>query len=238
MNILAEEFGFLVLYPAQARGTGTNRCWNWFRTEDQSRGAGEPALIADLTRRVILETGSDPSGTYVAGLSAGASTALILAAAYPDIFAAVGSHSGLPAGAARDRTSALVAMRYGAPGARRSDPMPTISFHGDADRVVNPRNGRFVASRALEPYGDLTGTPRDGRAKGGREYTRTTYRIGKGRSIVESWVVDGTAHAWSGGAAAGGFTDPAGPDASREMIRFFMRHRTTAKRRSTPPADG
>ena len=114
--------------------------------------------------------------------------------------------------------------------------MPTIGFHGDADQVVNPRNGRFVTSRALEQYRDLRETRKAGRAGSGREYVRTSHRIGKGRSFVESWVVAGTAHAWSGGNPAGSFTDPAGPDASREMIRFFMRHRTTLKRRSTPPA--
>ena len=229
MNVLAEEHGFVVVYPAQEGGMRSNRCWNWFRTEDQNRGEGEPALIAGLTRRVVDEADADPSRVYVAGLSAGASTALIVAAAYPDIFAAVGAHSGLPVGAARDKSSALAAMRFGSPGGRRSDPMPTISFHGDADRVVNPRNGRFVTSRALEQYRDLRETRKAGRAGSGREYVRISHRIGKGRSFVESWVVAGTAHAWSGGNPAGSFTDPSGPDASREMIRFFMRHRTTLK---------
>lgn len=235
MNTLAEEFGFLVLYPEQARKAQLNRCWNWFKRADQARGAGEPALIAGLTCQIMTEQNIDPARVYVAGLSAGASAALIVAAAYPDVFAAVGVHSGLVVGAAYDAPSAALAMQAGAPGQRHSSQMPTIIFHGDADKVVNPRNGRFVAIRALEPYRHLDRTETTRRVFGGRAYTRTVHRVGKGRSYTEHWVVHGSGHAWSGGSAAGHMTDPAGPDASREMVRFFLRHRTTKKRRSTLP---
>jgi poly(hydroxyalkanoate) depolymerase family esterase len=235
MNTLAEEFGFLVVYPAQEHRSQMYRCWNWYKRGDQVRGAGEPALLASLVRHTIVEQGADPAKVYVAGLSAGASAALILADAYPDIFAAVGAHSGLPVGAAHDETSAVISMQHGAPGRRHSVSMPTISFHGSSDRVVNPRNGRYVAMRALDPYLDLRKTEKIGHAAGGRKYVRTSHRVGRGRSFIEHWVVVGAAHAWSGGNAAGSYTDPTGPDASREMIRFFLRHRTTAKRRSTSP---
>ena len=234
MNALAEEFGFLVVYPAQDRKSQTYRCWNWYKPGDQVRGTGEPALIASLARHIVNEAGADPAKVYVAGLSAGASAALIIATAYPDIFAAVGAHSGLPVGAAHDKTSAAIAMQYGAPGLRHIAPMPTITFHGDSDNVVNPRNGRYIASRALEPYTHLRETVKTGHSSGGRKYTRTSHRVGRGRSFTEHWVIDGAAHAWSGGNAAGSYTDPTGPDASREMVRFFLAHRTTAKRRSSP----
>ena len=225
MNALAEEFGFLVIYPAQSRTTQINRCWNWFKPGDQGRGAGEPALIASLVRHVCATQNVDPARVFVAGLSAGASAALILASAYPDIFAAVGAHSGLSVGAAHDAVSAAVAMQHGAPGMRHSVMIPTITFHGDADRVVNPRNGRFIAARALEPYSRLKRTERPGQVPGGRKYVRTTHRVGQGRALVEYWLVEGGPHAWSGGNPAGSYTDPSGPDASRAMIRFFLRHR-------------
>ena len=194
------------------------------------------ALLASLVRRIIASEAVDPARVYVAGLSAGASAALILASAYPDIFAAVGAHSGLSVGAAHDPVSAAVAMQHGAPGVRRSVMMPTISFHGSSDRVVNPRNGRFVVARALEPYPYLQRTEKTGKVPGGRGYVRISHRVGRGRALIEDWVVEGGPHAWSGGNTAGSYTDPTGPDASREMMRFFLRHRTTAKRRSTRPS--
>lgn len=236
MNTLAEEFSFLVLYPAQSRKENLSRCWNWFKRDEQMRGSGEPALIADLTRQIMAERDVDPAKVYVAGLSAGASEALIVATAYPDIFAAVGVHSGLAVGAAHDAGSATRAMQSGSPGNRHDTMMPTIIFHGDADKVVNPRNGRFVAIRALEPYSHLDRTEKAGQVPEGRTFTRTIHRVGRGRPYTEQWLIHGSGHAWSGGHAAGSYTDPTGPDASREMVRFFFRHRTTKKRRSNPLA--
>lgn len=234
MNALAEKLGVLVVYPAQPRETHSNRCWNWFRDGDQRRGAGEPAQIASLARHIINRHGADPARVYIAGLSAGASMALIVAAAYPDIFAAVGAHSGLPTGAAQDKTSAVVAMQRGNPGQRRTAPVPTIVFHGTADGVVNPRNGRLIAIRALEPYPALRRTEVAGQVDNGRAYVKTTHRKGKGRPYVEHWTIKGGGHAWSGGASAGLFSDPKGPDASAEMLRFFLRHKTSVRRRAGP----
>ncbi|MEO9777930.1 MAG: PHB depolymerase family esterase [Sedimentitalea sp.] len=234
MNALAEEFGFLVLYPAQSRNAHLNGCWNWFKRKNQTRGTGEAALIASLTRHLMGERNVDPAKVYVAGLSAGAAASLVVATTYPDIFAAVGVHSGLAVGAAHDSASVARAMQNGHPGNRHDVQMPTIIFHGDVDKVVNPRNGRFVAIRAQEPYSGLDRTERTGRIVGGREYTRILHRVGKGRPYIEQWVIHGSGHAWSGGQSAGGYTDPNGPDASRQMVRFFLRHRTTKKRRSHP----
>jgi len=233
MNILAEEFGFLVVYPKQERKSQTNRCWNWYKPSDQARGAGEPALTASLTRHIISEYNVDPAKVYIAGLSAGASTALITATAYPDVFAAVGAHSGLPVGAAYDAASAMLAMRYGMPGRSHSVPLPTIIFHGDADKVVNVRNCRYIATRATEPYPHLRRTQRNGYTASGKKYVRTSHRLGKGRSFIEQWVVEDAGHAWSGGSELGTYTNPNGPDASREMVRFLMNHRTTKKWRNS-----
>ncbi|MDK8871020.1 PHB depolymerase family esterase [Paracoccus sp. SSJ] len=232
MNALAGEFGFIVVYPAQPRDAHPNRCWNWFGRDDQARGSGEPALLASLTRHIVDRHGADPGRVYVAGLSAGASAALILAGAYPEIFAAVGAHSGLPAGAAQDQASALLAMQRGNPGRRLEHPMPTIIFHGSRDHVVHPRNGRLAAIRAREPYASLRATEFAGQIPNGHRYVRTVHRIGSGRPLVEHWSVAGSGHAWSGGSSAGRFTDPKGPDASREMVRFFLRHSLPARQRA------
>jgi poly(hydroxyalkanoate) depolymerase family esterase len=233
MNSLAEEFGFLVLYPAQAREAHNYRCWNWYRRSDQTRDAGEPALLAGLTRQIISDHNVDPAKVYVAGLSAGAAAGLILATEYPDIFAAVGAHSGLAVGAAHDPASVPKAMQGGAPGRRHDVKIPTIIFHGGSDKTINPRNGRFIAIRALEPFDRLDRSEKAGRIVGGRAYLRTVHRVGKGRPYAEQWVVHGSGHAWSGGHSAGSYTDPKGPDASRAMVRFFLQHRTTKKRRNS-----
>lgn len=231
MNALAEEMGLIVLYPGQSQKAHPNRCWNWYRPDDQMRDAGEPAALADLVRTIRDHHGADPARIYVAGLSAGASTAINLGHLYPDLFAAVGVHSGLPMGAARDKASALLAMGQGSPGVRHGAAVPTIIFHGSDDRVVNPRNGRFLAIRAHETYPALRRAEIRRQVPGGRAYIRASYRIGRGKTYVEHWLVEGSGHAWSGGSPAGRFVDPKGPDASREMLRFFLRHRLTLARR-------
>ena len=231
MNALAEELGIIVVYPAQDWRTQKNRCWTWYRRGDQGRLAGEPALLADLTRMVLHSTHADPGRVYVAGLSAGASMALILAAAYPDIFAAVGAHSGLSVGSAHDASTAMIAMKHGAPGIRSPAPVPTINFHGEDDKVVHVRNGRYVAARAADTFPDLSQTEIRGQAPDGRPFVRHCLRKGRGKTFAEFWVIADAGHAWSGGDPAGRFTDPAGPDASREMLRFMLQHRTTVKQR-------
>lgn len=224
MNALAEEFGCLIAYPAQPSGANAQKCWNWFRPEDQAREHGEPALIAGLVQDILRDHNGDPSRVYIAGLSAGAAAALIIAEAYPDIFSAVGVHSGLPSGAARDIPSAFSAMRSGSTGKSRRNPVPTIIFHGTADSTVHPDNGRAVESQALTALAGLKRSASTGTSAGGRRFTLTSHSRSDGRSLVEHWQIDGAGHAWAGGLPAGSYTDPTGPDASREMLRFFLQH--------------
>lgn len=225
MNALAEEQSFLVAYPAQSASANGSKCWNWFNAQDQQRDRGEPALIAGIAREVMREFAVDPARVYVAGLSAGAAAAVIVARVYPDLFAAAGVHSGLACGAASDVTSAFAAMRQGGgalPGYAAA-PVPTIVFHGDQDRTVSPVNARQVLSQA-RGGAQLASTSRRGRASGGRDYTITVEVDAMGTPILEHWLLHGVGHAWSGGSDAGSYTDPQGPDASREMMRFFSHH--------------
>lgn len=231
MNRLAAERGFLVLYPTQTKQHNAAKCWNWFLPQHQQRERGEPALLAALTQSVMADHAVDPARVYVAGLSAGGAMAHILARTHPELFAAVGVHSGLPIGAAKDLMSAVAAMKNGAPAAARTGPVrPTIVFHGDADETVHPRNGEEVATAALaaEAGGDRPlAHETQGRSKQGRAYARRTYADTHGRITVEHWLLHGAGHAWAGGNAEGSFTDPTGPDASAEMLRFFLSHPQT-----------
>ena len=232
MNALAEEHTFLVAYPAQAGNANMQRCWNWFQTSDQERERGEPSLIAGITGEVIGEYNVDKDRVYVAGMSAGGAMAAIMGAAYPDLYAAVGVHSGLAPGSAHDMPSAFTAMRQGGPGGtRRGTPaakvVPTIVFHGDRDTTVHPRNGDNLLAGLTDGRNGSAGrvTARQGQVPNGHAYTRTAYHDGEGRVVVERWSVSGLAHAWSGGSHPGSYTDPKGPDASAEMVRFFEGHR-------------
>lgn len=222
-----------VAYPGQTQGANPSKCWNWFKDGDQRRGRGEPAILADLVRELVRDHAVDPARVYVAGLSAGGAMAVILGRAYPEIFAAVGVHSGLPYAAASDVPSAFAAMRdaSGARVSRRKSaaaPIPTIVFHGDRDTTVHPCNGAEVAAQGAErdaegPACTRIETERVD-APGGRSYTREVARDDAGRVLAEHWLVHGAGHAWSGGSAAGSYTDPRGPDASAEMLRFFLEH--------------
>jgi poly(hydroxyalkanoate) depolymerase family esterase len=240
MNELADQDGFLVVYPAQTPAANGMNCWNWFNRKDQVRDRGEPALIAGITREVMRDYGADPRKVFVAGISAGAAMAVIMATVYPELFAAVGVHSGLAYGAAHNATSAFVALRGGnkagadmpsaisrrpeRPAAARA--IPTIVFHGDQDATVDPRNGIAVVDQvialAVDSHGPLQKTVQDRMTVNGREYTATIYRSRSRRPIVEYWELHGAGHAWSGGSSNGSFTDESGPDASAEMVRFFL----------------
>ncbi|MCU0909180.1 MAG: PHB depolymerase family esterase [Rhodobacteraceae bacterium] len=227
MNALAEEAGCLVVWPAQPQGANAQKCWNWFRPEDQARDRGEPALLAGIVRDILRDHPADPTRIYVAGLSAGGAAAAILGAAYPDLFAAVGVHSGLPAGVARDAPSAFAAMRSGAAGTPGGTAVPTIVFHGSADGTVHPANGAAVVAQVLRGKPSLRPVRTSGTRDGGRSYRLTRHDDAAGHSVVEHWEIAGAGHAWSGGRAQGSYTDPTGPDASREMLRFFLQHRRT-----------
>jgi poly(hydroxyalkanoate) depolymerase family esterase len=226
MNALAEELGAIIAYPGQPSSSNANKCWNWFNPGDQARDKGEPALIAGLTKELVRDHPVDPARVYVAGLSAGGAAAAIVAQAYPDLYAAVGVHSGLPVGAASDVPSAFAAMRNGAPGKRKAKAVPTIIFHGDADSTVHPSNGTALARQSLSGFAKVTPSVTSGTAAGGRKYRRTIHAAPDGRPICEHWLIEGAGHAWSGGHPSGSYTDPTGPDASRELMRFFLQHRT------------
>lgn len=226
MNVLAQEHGYVVAYPAQPQSRNASKCWNWFRPEDQQRGAGEPGIIAALTRHVVQEHALDARRVYAAGLSAGGAMAAVLAGTYPDVYAAIGVHSGLPFRAARDLTSALAAMKQGAHRGSAMHPVPAIVFHGDRDVTVDPRNGDAIIAQVLgnaaqdTPGRSADATIEQGSAHG-RTYTRTLYRNKVGFVVAEHWEVHGAGHAWFGGDPSGTYTDPEGPDASEHMLRFF-----------------
>jgi poly(hydroxyalkanoate) depolymerase family esterase len=228
MNFIAEEQTCFVVYPAQRSDANQSKCWNWFRTADQRRGEGEPSLIAGITRQVMHDYSVDPKRVYVGGLSAGAAAAAIMGATYTDLYAAVGIHSGLACGAANDMPSAFAAMRQGG-GPGRSlisngrPPFPAIIFHGDRDTTVHPNNGDQVLEQAMGTTSTHKNVYR-GQIPGGHAYTRTTHTDAGGREILEHWNIHGAGHAWSGGSPSGSYTDPQGPDATREMLRFFLQH--------------
>ena len=243
MNRLAEEQGFLVAYPEQATHANSSKCWNWFKTQDQVRDAGEPSLIAGIAREIVSRHGADPRRVFVAGLSAGAAMAVVLGETYPEVFAAVGVHSGLPYGSAHDVLSAMAAMkggRSGLPGLKdlpgvtvaatkkAAQATPIIVFHGDRDHTVQQTNGTEIVRQALDAHQRAAGgttllaRTESGVSPGGRSYSRTVHADADGQPHIESWSLHGAGHAWSGGHASGSYTDGAGPDASAEFLRFFL----------------
>jgi poly(hydroxyalkanoate) depolymerase family esterase len=233
MNERARAQGFCVLYPEQSQAANPQRCWNWFKHNHQRRGSGEPALIASMTQAIIKEHDIDPRRVFIAGLSAGGAMAAIVADAYPEIFAAVGVHSGLPNGAASNVGEALAVMSSGQSGNGMSSTqatklpqrlVPTIVFHGDQDRTVHPRNGEQVIASALGSAAAASPRVTQGVSPNGRRYTSVTHHGDTGKVLAEHWLVHGAGHAWSGGHAKGSYTDAKGPDATAEMLRFFFAH--------------
>jgi poly(hydroxyalkanoate) depolymerase family esterase len=243
MNRLADEHGFMVVYPEQASHANASKCWNWFKPQDQARGAGEPSLIAGIVREVAQRHDADPRRIYVAGLSAGAAMAVVLGETYPEVFAGVGAHSGLPYGSAHDIPSAMAAMKggrsgmpglknipgaAGTPSRKAVQAVPLIVFHGDRDHTVQQTNGVHIVQQARDAHGaqaggaDLHVSTLSGVSSGGRRFSRTVYTDTEGQARIESWTLHGAGHAWSGGHASGSYTDGIGPDASAEMVRFFM----------------
>ncbi len=230
MNDAARKQGFYVLYPVQPRETNPQKCWNWFKHNHQQAGKGEPSILADMTRHVIAEYGIDTRRVYVAGLSAGGAMAAILADTYPQLYAAAGVHSGLAAGAAKDLPSALSAMKgIGVrPGAASSTPVPTIVFHGDRDNTVHPANAGAVVAASAGTDARVQSQRVSG-ANQGRDSTKRVYTDAQGKVVAEYWEVHGAGHAWAGGSPKGSYTDLSGPDATREMLRFFFEHPLAVK---------
>jgi poly(hydroxyalkanoate) depolymerase family esterase len=235
MNELAEEQMFIVAYPAQPQSANPSKCWNWFSPADQRRDQGEPSLIAGITRQIMQDFAVDRERVYIAGLSAGGAAAAIMGSAYSDLYAAIGVHSGLACGSAKDVPSAFAAMRQGGSmgvaSRLGSAALPTIVFHGDRDTTVNPVNGDQVIAQS-KASADFRGSVSRGETPSGVRYTRTIQADERGHPMLEQWVLHEVGHAWSGGSPAGSYTEPRGPDASREMMRFFLQHRAVA----SPPS--
>jgi len=226
MNALAEKHGLAIAYPAQSRRRNAAGCWNWFRPAHQVRGMGEPAILASLTRKLMCELGLDRNAVFVAGLSSGGAMAAILADVYPDVFSAAGVHSGMARGAAHNAISAMSAMRSGASGdgatrqAMRRCPVRWIIFQGADDSTVHPSNAAMILAATVGD--DAMPSRISNRSAKGRDYARSDYAGPDGTTRVENWMIESSGHAWSGGRAGGSYTDPKGPDASAQMIRFFL----------------
>jgi poly(hydroxyalkanoate) depolymerase family esterase len=244
MNELAERHTFLVVYPEQSASANPMRYWNWFQQAHQHRDAGEPSLIAGITRHVAAEYAIDAARVYVAGFSAGAAMTAVMAACYPDVYAAVGVHSGLPYAVARDVPSAFAAMKHAGPRTAAAGTSPLIVFHGDSDPTVDHVNAECLIEARLrstsEPSSQYLEVTRGGQVPQGRRYTCNVFMSADGTSAIEQWTIHQSGHAWSGGSSRGSYTDPLGPDASTELVRFFLQHTNDAapkrRRRQRSPA--
>ena len=229
MNELAEQHAFVVAYPQQPVDANSSKCWNWFRPQDQVRDGGEPKRIAGMTRAIISTHRIDAKKVFVAGMSAGGAMAVIMGRTYPDVFAAVAVHSGLPYRCANNVVSALTVMKKSASAQRvqysSKANTPIIVFHGDGDGTVEQGNGAGIIDQAIANWsGALSREHHSSQTKGGRMYTRDVFRDVHGKDALEAWTIHGGGHLWSGGDARASHTDALGPDASEQFVRFFNAH--------------
>lgn len=235
LNERAEQEGFIVLYPEQPETMNPKKCWNWYDTNNQQRDRGEPALIHGMTRDVMAKYAVGRHRVYLAGISAGAAMATLVAVAYPETYNAIALHSGMEYRAADNVMEALAAMKDGGPDPRaqgaaaltamgaRAKVIPVLIVHGSKDTVVPPLHAAQLLVQWLVVNGAMD-APRDESShvlEDGYRYTRAQYTNRDGRVVVESIVVAELGHAWSGGSAEGTYTDAKGPNATDEMIRFF-----------------
>lgn len=247
MNALAERKGFAVLYPHQSSSADTHRCWHWYKRGVQ-RGEGDVAVIAQLIAQVQKCHRLDRSRTYVAGLSAGAALATIVALRHPDLIAAVGLHSAPVFATSDSALSAYRTMQQGAPHAHSAvmreflaehsgfPGMPVMVIHGDEDTVVRRINAEELAQQFLLVNGEqLKGADATRRLHAGRSagqkprlaYHTDTWYV-KRKPYVVNCTVNGLGHAWSGGDRSVAFTEPSGPNASLMLWEFFEHHQRSA----------
>jgi poly(hydroxyalkanoate) depolymerase family esterase len=250
MNGVADKNGFLVVYPEQPLRANLLHCWNWYDPKHQSRGGGEPSILAAIVEEIGATHPIDRERVYVGGISAGAAMAIVLGATYPDVFRGIGAVAGVAFGAANSLRSGLATMKHGGPDPARQglaafeamnhpsvkNPpgrMPVIVFHGDADRIVNPVNAEQVIAQWARTNQLLDGNQdgdaafdasskfSEGQKSAGRPFRKYSYKDAGGRLRMEQWIVEGMGHAWPGSPQPGEFADPRGPNASQEMWRFF-----------------
>ncbi|MED4020775.1 PHB depolymerase family esterase [Priestia aryabhattai] len=248
MNALAETEKFFVLYPEQPSSANSNKCWNWFDTAHQSRGSGEPALIAGMVNQIKSSYSIDADQVFVGGLSAGAAMSVIMGATYPDIFAAISVGAGLEYKAATSVTGAYTAMSSGGPNPIQQGDLayssmgehkrvvPVILFHGTADYTVAPINAHQILSQWAQTndrasdgldnnnIDDTADQTLPGTVSGGRSYTQYIYKDTAGKTVMEKYMIEGMGHAWSGGSTSGSYTDPKGPNATKLSWNFFKNH--------------
>jgi poly(hydroxyalkanoate) depolymerase family esterase len=238
INLLADRYGFAVLYPEQSKHDHAHRCWRWY-DDSSAGGGGEAASVVSLVQAVVAQHRLDPERVYVAGMSAGAGLAALLAIRYPSVFAAVGLHSGVVFGEARSAVAAMDVMRRGS----RNDPvglidatvdvrnfpgMPAIIVHGELDSVVSANNAEQLSTQFLRLNGfiDATGARRAGETREEKVADGVVRDFVKnGRRVVKTCVVRGLGHSWAGGDDTVAFHSSKGPDSTALMWEFFKHQR-------------
>lgn len=238
-NDLADSEGFIAVYPRQNVTANPTRCWNWSNPVHQSRGAGEPSILAGIVANVKSTYNVDAQRVYVTGISAGGAMTSILLACYSDVFAAGAVHAGPMYKAATTVSGSSYVMLFGSvysptthgnlawqcSGSPSPRPLPVAVFHGSSDSAINPVNGTQVITQFLQTndraddgldnnsVGSAATSTTAGAVPGGRTYTVKDYTYG-GRLLARHYLINGMGHAWSGGDPAFPFADAAGPDAS------------------------